>query len=165
MDSAECKCDLAMSSAAKLGLVIIAAVLFGLLVFAINAVWPWTKLQTLSSPDGQHTAELSRVDGIDRNYLVRVDGRRVYTSPDFAPRKDLPFREALVWDATGKILMLEVAHHRIFGYDVSAGRQLSDEELLLAQAPPDPPLSEYYFESEWPGIGRVRRGEATPGSE
>ena len=160
MDSAKCGCSLAMSSAAKLGLVIIAAMMFGLLVFAINGVWPWTKLQTLSSPDGQHTAELSRADGIDRNYTVRIDRRRVYTSPDFAPRKDLPFRETLVWDATGKILMLEVARHRIFGYDVAADRQLSDEELLATQAAPDPPLSEYYFESEWPGIGRARQGEA-----
>lgn len=127
---------------------------------AVLGFWPArTKLQTLRSPDGFHTAELLRADHLDRNYVVRVDGARVYVSPDFAPRSDLPYRETLVWDKTGHVVVLEVARHRIFGYNVEKGAPLSDEELLAVEFAPDPPLWEYYFESEWPGIGRVPRPE------
>lgn len=153
-----------MKGATKLGLVIAGAVVFGLLLLVLNALWPVT-LQTVSSPDGKHTVELQRADHIDRNYSVLVDGKRVYVSPDFAPRRDLPFREALIWDSTGKIVMLEIARQRIFGYDVANSRQLEDEKLLATTAAPEPPLSEYYFEAEWPGIGRVRRGDATQGAK
>jgi hypothetical protein len=125
-----------------------------------------TKLQKLDSRDRKHTAELLRMDGIDRNYTVRVDGQRVYRSPDFAPRRDIPFRETLTWDSTGSIVILEVAGNRIFGYDTSHARALTDEQLLAAELPPSPQLWEYYFEAEWPGIGRVRPPErptqATP---
>jgi hypothetical protein len=130
----------------------------GILVF-----WPtWTKLQTVQSPDEVHIAELTRVDGIDRNYSVRVDGSRVYGSPDFSPRRDLPYREALIWNKSGSVVVLEIAGHRIFGYDAANRRQLSDNELLAVELPPDPPLWEYHFEAEWPGIGRADRPETPP---
>jgi hypothetical protein len=119
----------------------------------------FTHLQTLDSPNRAHRADLWRHDHLDRNYSVYLDGRRVYGSPDFAPRSDIPFRETLLWDEGGRLLILEVAGRRIFGYDASAGRQLTAAELLAAKQPPRPPLWEYYFESEWPGIGRVRRPE------
>lgn len=131
----------------------------GLLVLLSYAIWPGTTLQTLRSPDETHVAKLSRLDWIDRNYIVTVDGWKVFRSPDFAPSDRVPFRETLFWDATGKVVVFEVARHRIFGYDVSRRQALTDEELLAVEAPPDPPLWEYSFESEWPGIGRVRRGE------
>ena len=130
-----------------------------LMILAFYAIWPVRELQTLYSPDRDHWARLLRVDGFDRIYFVKVDGVRVYTSPDFAPSNDVPFRETLFWDATGKVVVLEVARHRIFGYDVSRSRELTDEELLAVAAPPDPPLWEYGFEWKWPGIGRVQRGE------
>jgi hypothetical protein len=119
----------------------------------------WSKherLQECKSPDGRHVVDLVRADFIDRNYSVRVDGARVYWSPDFAPRHDLSFREALVWDVSGKVVVLEIAGRRIFGYDLDAKHRITDEQLLAIELAPDPPLSEYYFESEWPGIGRVR---------
>ena len=94
---------------------------------------------------------------MDRNYSVYLDGRKVFGSPDFSPRNDIPFRETLRWDSTGRFVMLEIAGHRIFGYDAAAERPLTDPELLAAKAPSEPPLWEYYFESDWPGIGRVRR--------
>lgn len=114
-------------------------------------------VQSLETPDGKHQIKLRRVDGIDRNYSVWVDGRSVYVSPDFAPRRDLPFREALVWDTTGNVVILEVARHRVAAYDLSAKKLLSDDELLSLEAVPDPPLAEYFFEGEWPGIGRQRK--------
>jgi hypothetical protein len=120
-------------------------------------VWLSIKtLQVTESPNGEHQVRLSRLDGIDRNYKVTVDGRKVYSSPDFAPRSDLGFREALVWDATGQVVVLEIAGRRLFGYDVEKQKPLADDELLSLKLAPEPDLGEYMFEGEWPGLGRVR---------
>jgi hypothetical protein len=116
----------------------------------------WTRMQTLESRDGDHRAELWRIDGgVDRNYRVDVDGRRVFGSDDFAPRRDIPYRETLYWDRSGRFVILEIAGHRVFGYEAATGRRLSDSELLAAESPPELPLWEYSSETEWPGIGRV----------
>ena len=115
-----------------------------------------TELMTLTTRDRSHRAVLIRSDVfVDRNYIVKVDGQRVYVSPDFAPRHDLPYRETLLWDRTGRVVLLEIAGHRLFGYDVSRGRALTTSELLAAELPPEPLLWEYQFSSEWPGIGRA----------
>lgn len=155
---------MARSGSATKRVVAILVVAFCLMFLpAILVFWPSRiKLQTLRSPNGLHTADLVRSDHLDRNYVVRVDGSRVYVSPDFAPRHDLPYRETLVWDKTGRVVVLEIARHRIFGYNAEKRVRLSDEELLAVEFPPDPPLWEYYFESEWPGIGRVHRLEEQP---
>lgn len=134
----------------------IGAVIFAVVVYvAVRQAWPKTRIQRLESSDRVHRAELIRLDGIDRNYFVRVDGHEVYGSPDFSPRRDMPFRETLVWDVKSKIVILEVAHQRIFGFDTSTKQRLTDEELLAVELPPDPELWKYGFESEWPGIGRA----------
>ena len=99
---------------------------FLLLLLPWREVLPfWRTLQQLPSPDGSHTVKLVRQDGIDRNYSIYVDGRRVYTSPDFAPRDDISFQEALRWDAAGSIVVLEVAEQRLFGFDVRDGRRVA----------------------------------------
>ena len=98
------------------------------------------------SPDGQHTAKLVRTRGIDVNFRVAVDGRTVYGSPDFAPvRAD--FREQLVWDTNGQVVVLEVAGKRIFGYHAVEKRPLTDSELLKVQFTP---FEELRFEGALP---------------
>jgi hypothetical protein len=87
--------------------------------------------------------------------LVYVDGARAFGSEDFVPRSDIPFRETPSWDSTDRIVILEIAGHRVFGYDAVAKRRLTDSELLVAKPPPELPLWEYSSETEWPGIGRV----------
>jgi hypothetical protein len=116
---------------------------------------PFTRLQTLSSHDRAHQAQLWRLDHVDRNYSVYLDGRKIFGSEDFARNSSLPFRETLFWDRTDRFVILEVAGHRIFGYDAAAGRRLTDSELLAAKPPPEPSLWEYSSETEWPGIGRT----------
>src|SRR4051794_28652664 len=88
-DDSKLKWSLHSSRFKKLRLVLIFASL-------IAMVWVWasgflfgriglgenTKLMTLVSPDESHSAELFRYDHLDRNYIVEVDGRRVYISPD-----------------------------------------------------------------------------------
>ncbi len=98
------------------------------------------------SPDRQHTAKLVRVQGIDVNFRVTVDGRRVYGSPDFAPvRAD--FREQLVWATNSQVVVLEVAGRRIFGYQAVEKRPLTDSELLKVQFTP---FDELHFEGTLP---------------
>ncbi len=64
-------------------------------------------VMTKVSPNGQHSAKLVRIDGIDVIFRVFVDGRRVYSSPDFAPAR-ADFREQIVWSADDNIVVLEV---------------------------------------------------------
>jgi hypothetical protein len=118
-------------------------------------------LQEAQSPDGQRRVELIRIDGLDRNYIIRVDGTRVWNSPDFSPRDDIPYREALVWNATGNVVVFEVANHRVCGIDVNAKRVLTDAELLALELAPEPRLWDYGYEAEWPGIGRAQQFDPT----
>jgi len=101
---------------------------------------------TKRSPDGQHVARLSRVEGSDVSFKVTVDGSSVYSSPDFASvRAD--FREQLVWDDKSQVVMLEVAGQRIFGYHADEKRPLVDSELLRIQVTP---FEELRFEGTLP---------------
>jgi hypothetical protein len=133
----------------------IITVLFAFLYFSTR-----TKLQTLESPDGKHIAELHRSDFIDRNYTIFIDGKQVYSSPDFAPRRNIPFREVIGWDATGMNLIFEVGGKRVAGISLISRMQLSDAELLALEPTVYPPLTAYGFEAEWPGIGRATDAES-----
>lgn len=135
---------------------------FSLLALLIGVFLRRQTLQTISSPDGRHEVRLVRQEGIDRNYLIYVDGTRVFVSRDFAPRGDIPWYEALRWDAAGSTIVFEAAQQRLFGYEVEDRRQLSDEELLAVEIAPEPALWEYQFEGEWPGVGRVRQFDPPP---
>lgn len=113
------------------------------------ALWLWLRPSTVQvrrSPDGHHKAVLKRVQRIDLNFIVTLDGTQVFWSPDFAPTR-LDCRERLAWDRTGKRVVLEVAGERLFGYDAELGRQLSHEELASVAFPS---LSELHFEGELP---------------
>lgn len=107
-------------------------------------------VQIFRSPESAHTATLVRIDSIDTNFDVKVDGERVYRSPDFVPDYTVDFHERLVWDKKGQIVVFEVAGRRLFGYDVNNKRNLSDKELLKVEYAPEPNEWEYGFEGEWP---------------
>src|SRR5690349_14231393 len=90
---------------------------------------------TKRSPDKQHTAKLTRVQSIDVNFKLTVDGAHVYASPDFVPvRAD--FREQLIWDTNSEAVFVEVAGRRIFGYHVRDARPLTDAELYQIHLTP-----------------------------
>lgn len=107
-------------------------------------------IQILHSPDSMYKAKLVRIDSIDINFYVKVNGERVYWSPDFAPNPKVDFHERLVWDSSGQIVVLEVTRRRLFGYDTKNKRNLSDEELLEVEYAPEPNKWEYGFEGTWP---------------
>jgi hypothetical protein len=109
-----------------------------LVLAALVAVYYFSVVSTVMrkrSPDGQHTAKLVRVQSIDVNFKVYVNGRRVYFSPDFAP-VEVDFRERLIWATNSQEVVLEVADRRIFGYHVGERRPLTESELHKVQVPP-----------------------------
>ncbi len=105
-----------------------------------------------ASPDRQHIAKLVRTDGIDVNFWVTVDGRQVYSSPDFRPMH-ADFRERIDWDENGNTVVLEVGGKRIFGYQAVEQRNLSAAELLNVQFTP---FTELGFEGELPSAASGR---------
>lgn len=121
-------------------------------------VFPTRTIQILRSPDYKHKVVLRRMDGIDLVFFVKVDGQKVYSSPDFAPNRKVDFRERLVWDKTGAVVVLEVMGRRLFGFDVKGQRPLSDLELLSVEYAPEPNQWEYGFEGTWPQ-DRLRKKE------
>ena len=113
-------------------------------------VFPTRTVKVLISPDNTHKAVLKRLDGIDLIFFVIVDGRKVYSSPDFAPNHKMDFRECLVWDETGDMVILEVTGKRLFGYDAHTCRTLSDSEIMSVVYAREPNDWEYGFEGTWP---------------
>ena len=106
------------------------------------------KVQTKESPNREYKSELFRASFIDLNFSVKVNGVRVYGSPDFAPRP-VDFQEQLLWDETGNIVILEIAGERLFGYDAKRKTKLKPKELLSVYIP-TPSLSDLKFEGTAP---------------
>lgn len=87
----------------------------------------WTIL-VRENPERTHRARLRSKSSIDRNYRLSVDGAQVYASPDFSPG-NFDYREQLVWDVSGRVVVFVVAERRVFGYDAEAKRPLTADEL------------------------------------
>lgn len=121
------------------------AIMIGCIFYAIYASMTSTVMQR-ESPDGYFHAKLVRADGFDVLFRVKVNGKNVYTSPDFAPVK-ADFREHIAWDKSGKIVVLFVAGERMFGYQAVEKRSLTDRELLNVEFTP---LKELRYEGSLP---------------
>ena len=106
-------------------------------------------IQELKSPDGSHTARLGKKMWIDLNYFILLDGNRIYTSPDFRPPRSTPYRETLLWDQSGRYLILEVAGRRLFGFDVENHKEINPQTLLSLPIP-SISIHEVGFEGTWP---------------
>jgi hypothetical protein len=148
------KGDLLMKLREIIGtVVIVIAVVLMLLSLGygfLRDIVPIRTIQMLNSPYGKYRAVLKRIDSIDVNFYVIVNGKRVYMSPDFAPNSEVDFRERLVWDKTGRCLILEVTGRRLFGYNADAKKELPDAELMSIEYAPEPNEREYGFEGTWP---------------
>jgi hypothetical protein len=105
------------------------------------------------SPDRKHVARLRTIEGgLDVNVILEVDGKHVYGSPDFAAPAHVDFQERLVWDRTGKIVLVELAGKRVFGYHVAQQRPLRVNELSIVQLAP---FSELRLAVDIPGIAHA----------
>ena len=101
-------------------------------------------IQTLVSPNEKHSADLLRKHNLaDFNFIVKVDGNRVFESSDLAGFPDNLYRETLVWDKTGRIVVLELMGKRIFAYDTQEERSLGKGELRQYELYPMP--DDYFY--------------------
>lgn len=104
-------------------------------------------LQTLISPDNKHHAVLTKKYNLaDENFVVTVDGKQVYISPDYAPLQSGLYRETLQWDETGRVVLLELLGKRVFAYDTFTRQPLRKGELQTYKF--YPARGEYYFYTE-----------------
>src|SRR5690606_9831226 len=96
--------------------------------------------QTVYAPDGGHIASLYKKHNLgDINFIVDVDGETVFRSADLMPLVDGQYRETLIWDKSGRVVVFEMMGKRIFAYDAVEKRQLNAAEL-----------EPYVF---WPALG------------
>ncbi len=87
-------------------------------------------VQTITSSDGEHRAVLLRKENLaDINFIVKVDGKTVYRSPDLMPFSDRKYRETLLWDKTERIVVLELMGKRVFAYDTVTDNKLGKGEI------------------------------------
>lgn len=87
-------------------------------------------LQTLSAPETKHTASLLKKYNLaDINFIVKVDGTKVYVSPDYIGFSDHLYRETLVWDKSGKVVLFELMGKKVFGYNAEEKRVIDGNEL------------------------------------
>lgn len=101
-------------------------------------------LQTLYAKDLTHKASLYKKHNLaDINFVVRVDGQRVYFSPDYVPYADYLYRETLLWDETGRVVILELMGKRVFVYDAEEKRELKKGEINNYQFYPIPSGGNY----------------------
>ena len=109
-------------------------------------------VQILESSDSQIKAELiRRYAFLDLNFIIKLNGEKIFTSPDFKQTYKIPFRETILWDKTGKNLIFEIGGHRLFAYNVAMKRQLSDKELLSLQVQ-NPKPEDFSYSGRWPGL-------------
>lgn len=124
-----------------------AAVVVLVLGIAIYSVMPrWHRIQLLRTPDGTRVATLERLYGyVDVNFRIRLDGKLIHHSWDCAPHEELPFRETLAWDTSGKILTLELCGERVFAYDMTTGTEIDPSRFPTIEVP-QPTLKDIGFE-------------------
>lgn len=123
--------------------VFIAGVIITLL--SIPVYWLFSSLtvgrpiQTLRSPNDRHTAVLRRKHNLaDFNFIVEINGRTVYISPDLCGAGDRSLRESLVWDKSGQVVVLELMGKRVFAYNATDGEVLGKGQLVGREFHPAP---------------------------
>lgn len=120
-----------------------ACLLLGMLAMpvyrVVSGIFWGQNIQNLNAPEGRHRASLlKRFNLADINFIVKVDGERVYESADLIPFTDRSYRETLVWDKTGKIVVLELMGKRVFAYNVVNRKRLGKGELSQYKLYPMP---------------------------
>ena len=104
----------------------------------VSSVFGGRTLQTVWSDSGQHAVLYKQYSLMNINFKVEVDGQIVYISPDVLNFPDGMYRETLVWDETGRVVVLELMGKRVFAYDAVEKRKLGKGELSQYKLHPTP---------------------------
>jgi hypothetical protein len=102
-------------------------------------------IQIVNSNSGAHQAVLAKKHNLaDMNFIVKVDGKRVYISPDYVNYPDNYYQENLQWDITGKVVVLQLIGKRVFAYDTVTQQGLKKGDLERYQfLPTKSPVENY----------------------
>lgn len=134
-----------------IGIFVAGGIALFILQKASTVIGEWRIIQTIQTTNKAHTAELRRLYGyIDVNFQIIVDGRKVYTSPDFAPVYDRPFREWIAWDENQKNLVFIVADQILFAYNLDTHAQISKDKFD-SLAIPRYTLRDLQYEGDYDG--------------
>ena len=99
------------------------------------------QIQRLESPNRTDVATLHKINGSgDLNFIVKLNGVQIYRSPDYGAFTDHQYRETLLWDKTGEVLVLELMGKRVFAFNVKDNKILQKGELsryILSPLPSD----------------------------
>jgi hypothetical protein len=88
------------------------------------------KIQTLESPNRKDSATLYKINGLgDINFIVKVNGVQVYRTGDLETLPDHLYRETLLWDKKGEVLVLELMGKKVFAYNTAINKALYKGEL------------------------------------
>jgi hypothetical protein len=120
---------------------------------AIGIIYGRT-IQSLESGSGHNARLLKKYNLADINFKVLVDGQMVYVGPDLVGLPDHLYRETLVWDKTGRVVVLELMGRRVFAYDAQEKRPLEKGEINNYEL--NPSISENYF---FAPISDIEEGE------
>jgi hypothetical protein len=110
----------------------------------VSSVFGGRTVQTVWSDSGHRAVLYKQYSLMNINFKVEVEGQVVYISPDVLNFPDGMYRETLVWDETGRIVVLELMGKRVFAYDAVEKRKLGKGEL--SQYKLYPTASDYVLE-------------------
>lgn len=104
----------------------------------INLIFWEHSLQSVKSGQTEHTATLSKKNNLaDINFVVKVDNKKIYESADYVPYPAGFYQEHLVWDVTGKVVVLKLLGKRVFAYDAIEQQSIKKGELKNYNFLPD----------------------------
>ena len=95
----------------------------------VSNIFGGRTVQTVWSDSGHRAVLYKQYSLLNINFKVGIDGEIVYISPDVINFPDGMYRETLVWDKTGRIVVLELMGKRVFAYDSVERRKLGKGEL------------------------------------
>ncbi len=112
----------------------------------VSGIFGGRTVRVADAPNGLHTAKLrKKVNLADINFILTVDGQEVYRSNDLATLTNGSYREMLMWDETGRLVVVELMGKRVFAYDIIERRPLRKGELGQYNLFPSP-AGKYYAE-------------------
>lgn len=121
-------------STTSLSFVFVVGLFIGILTVPVYTVvvsiFGGRHVQTVGAPETGSEASLYKKHNLaDINFIVEVNGKTVFRSADLMPLVDGMYRETLIWDKSGRVVVFEMMGKRIFAYDALEKRQLNAAQL------------------------------------
>ncbi len=101
--------------------------------YAQDIFWGQKKEIAYPNQTGQVASLITQRNLADINFIVKIDGKKIYRSPEYASYSEGWYQEYLQWDVTGKVLLLKLLGKRVFAYNTTTQKELRKGELAQYQ--------------------------------